>query len=238
MIITRTIAILAAGFFLLASTPQAAARTCRFVYPERPQSAPKVAFLFDGKKSQPITLPSMNLSEVVDLPDGDLTIAMTTNQIKDPKALPPSSPMLKIPAAIVDFYIIVIPDPQNKELPIKMNLVDTGGGKLNPGETLWYNLTEHRIVAKLGNAEMSVNPKGRTISKDPVPASGYYEAKFAYQANGKGPFAPITEQAWWHDSKCKHLGFMVSTGGKLPKIYSYRDYRDPLGAEEKTKVAQ
>jgi len=238
MKMTRTIAILAAGFSLLASTPKAAARTCRFVYPERPKSAPKTAFLFDGKKSQPITLPSMNLSEVIELPGGDLTIAMSPKEIKDPKALPPSLPMLRIPETIADFYIIVIPDPQNKELPIKMNLVDTGGGKLNPGETLWYNLTEHRIVAKLGNAEMSVNPKGRAISKDPVPVSGYYEAKFLFQANGQGSFAPITEQAWWHDCKSRYMGFMVGTGGKLPKIYSFRDYRDPLAAEVKTKVEQ
>jgi hypothetical protein len=114
-----------------------------------------------------------------------------------------------------------------------MNLVDTGTGKLKPGETLWYNLTGHRIVAKLGTAEMAVDPMGRTISKDPAPTSGYYTAKFAYQAEGKGAFAPITEQSWWHDAQSRHLGFMVNTGGKLPKIYFYRDFREPEPVEQK-----
>jgi hypothetical protein len=119
-----------------------------------------------------------------------------------------------------------------------MNLVDTGGGKLKAGETLWYNFTGHRIAAKLGSAQMTVDPQGRTISKDPMPASGYYVAQFAFQANGKGAYAPITEQSWWHDANSKHLGFMYNTGGKLPKIYFFRDFRDPEATKEEIKVVE
>jgi len=227
MNITLTVALLAAGFSLLADTLQAKQRTCRIVFPERPRDAPKIAYLFDGSKSLMVTLPSMNLSEVIEFPDGELTIAMTLNEISDPKTLSPDAPLLKIPETVSDFYILITPDPKNQALPVKMNLVDTGGGKLNPGQTLWYNFTEHRIVAKLGSAEMSVNPMGRTISKDPVPTSGYYTARLAYQAKGVGALAPITEQFWWHGAESKHLGFIVNSGGKLPKIYFFRDYRLP-----------
>jgi hypothetical protein len=230
MKIPHAIAIL--GFSLLANTLQAKPRLCRIVFPERPQDAPKSAYLFDGSKSHVATLPSMNLSEVIELPDGEITLAMTTNEISDPKVLSPNAPLVRIPEKVMDFYIIITPDPQNQELPIKMNLVDTGGGKLKPGETLWYNFTGHRIVAKLGSAGMSVDPMGRTISKDPVPTSDYYIARFAYQVDGKGALAPITEQSWWHDATSRHLGFMVNSGGKLPKIYFYRDYRLPESTKE------
>lgn len=227
MNISHTIAIIAAGLFLLANTLQAKNRSCRIVFPERPQAAPKAAYLFDGSKSRRVTLPSMNFSEVIELPSGEITIALTLDDISNPELILPSAPLLKIPENSNEFYIILTPDPQNKDLPVKMNLVDTGDGKLKSGETLWYNYTEHRIVAKLGSAEMSVDPKGRTITKGPVSASGYYVAKFAYQVKGKGDYAPITEQNWWHDARSRHLGFMVNTGGKLPKIYFYRDFRDP-----------
>jgi hypothetical protein len=231
---THILTVLSVGFFILANTLHAQSRTCRIVFPERPQSAPKVAYLFDGKASQAVTLPSMNLSEVIKLPPGELTIAITADKITDPKNLSPKSPLLKIPENVGEFYIIITPDPENTVIPIKMNLVDTGAGKLKPGETLWYNLTDHRIAAKLGSAQMTVDPKGRTISKDPVDASGYYTAQFVYQANGKGEYAPITEQGWWHDTTSKHLGFMVNTGGKLPRIYYFRDFRSP-DEEESTK---
>ncbi len=227
MNISHTLAILAAGVLILANTLQAKPRTCRIVFPERPKDAPKVAYLFDGAKSQSVTLPSMNFSEVIELPSGELTIAMTLTDISDPELLSPNAPLLKIPEQVKDFYIIMIPDPKNTDIPVKMNLVTTGGNKFNPGDTLWYNFTEHRVAAKLGNAKMSVDPKGSTISKDPLPASGYYVARLVYLAEGKGEYAPITEQSWWHDAKSRHLGFIVNTGGKLPRIYFFRDFRLP-----------
>lgn len=232
------IAILTAGFLISVNTLHAKPRSCRLVFPERPQNAPKIAYLFDGSKSQSVSLPSMNLSEVIELPSGDLTIAMTTSAVSDPELLPPQVPVLKIPEKVMEFYIVITPDLENKELPIKMNLVETGGGKLKPGETLWYNFTGHRIVAKLGSAQMTVDPQGRTISKDPITTSGYYVAKFAYQADGKGALAPITEQSWWHDSNSRHLGFMYNSGGKLPKIYFFRDFRDPLVTNEESKTVE
>lgn len=235
---SSAIALLTAGFLVSVNTLHANPRSCRLVFPERPQSAPKIAYLFDGSKSQGVSLPSMNLSEVIELPGGELAIAMLASAISDPELLPPQAPVLKIPEGVMDFYIIITPDPENKILPIKMNLVDTGGGKLKAGETLWYNFTGHRIAAKLGSAQMTVDPQGRTISKDPMPASGYYVAQFAFQANGKGAYAPITEQSWWHDAKSKHLGFMYNTGGKLPKIYFFRDFRDPEATKEEIKVVE
>ena len=232
------ISILTAGFLISVNAVHAKPRACRVVFPERPEGSPKIAYMFDGSKSHNVSLPSMNLSEVIELPGGDLAIAMTTSAVSDPELLPPQAPVLKIPGAVTDFYIIITPDPENKHLPIKMNLVDTGGGKLKPGQTLWYNFTGHRIVAKLGSAKMTVDPQGRTISEDPVPASGYYVAQFAFQENGEGEYAPITEQSWWHDSKSRHLGFMYNSGGKLPKIYFYRDFRDPDAADSESPIAE
>lgn len=234
MNISHGLTIFAAGFTLFAS-PLEAKRSCRLVFPERPQNAPKTAYLFDGSMSQSVSLPSMNFSEVIEFSSGELTIAMSADKISDPKTLSPNAPTLRIPEDVTDFYIIISPDPKNPEFPIKMNLVDIGGGKLKPGETLWSNFTEARIVAKLGSADMSVDPMGRTISKDPAPTSGYYIAKFTYQVKGDGEFAPITEQNWWHDTASRHLGFIFSSGDKLPKIYFFRDFREPEPVVKKKK---
>jgi hypothetical protein len=225
MKIFHTITILVAGFFVLSNSLHAQLRTCRVVSPERPNNAPKIAYLFDGVTSQRIALPSMNFSKVIELPAGELTLILSPKEIIDPKILPPNASRLKLPEGVTDFYILISPDPKNKEFPIKMNLVDASGGKLKSGETLWYNLTEHRIMARLGNAKMSVKPKEQTISKDPIPASGHYKAMFTYQVKGKGAPARITEQYWWHDAGSRHLGFILNSGGRLPKIYFYRDFR-------------
>lgn len=231
MKIFHTITILAAGFLMLSNSLDAK-RTCRIISPERPNNAPKTAYLFDGTKSKRVALPSMNFSEVIELPAGELTLILSPRDISDPEVIPPNVARLTLSKDVTDFYILISPDPENKDFPIKMNLVDASGGKLKSGETLWYNLTEHRILAKLGNTKMSVSPKGRTISKNPAKASGYYRAEFIYQVKGKGKPARITEQSWWHDAESKHLGFILSSGGRLPKIYFFRDFRLKEGLEE------
>jgi hypothetical protein len=217
----------AIGLTYQATAEPAKKRTCRIVFPDRPNDAPKAAYLFDGKASQPVNLPSMNFSEVIGLPAGDITILMTPTAITDSENLPRDAPKLKITGDVEDFYILITADPLNTTLPLRMELVDASAGKLKPGETLWSNLTGHEIVADLGGSKMSVAPKGHTVSKDPVPSSGYYKAEFSYQAEGKGDFQTITEQNWWHDTKSRHIGFIVNTEGKLPRIYFYRDFRAP-----------
>ncbi len=232
----RSILALSAFAFVILAENADAKRTCRVVYPERPRSAPRVAHIFDGKTSKLVTLPSMNLSEVIELPDGAMTLAMTAQQIEDPTKLPADTPKLQIPAHVRDFYIIMSPNPKNKTFPATMNLVEAGKGKLEPGQTLWFNLTGHKIIAKMGEQVINVPPKGKSISDDPISESGYYVARIAYQPNGDGAVAPITEQQWWHDAKSRHLGFVVATGGKLPKLYYYRDFR--LSEAEKKAIAE
>ena len=200
-------------------------RTCRVIFPERPNNAPKIVYLFDGKKNQQVFLPSMNFSEVISLPSGDLTLLMAKNEIVDPENLPPGAPILKIPEGVRDFYILVTPDPSNKELPVRMRIVNASDGKLKAGKTLWFNLTEHRIVAKLGKSKMMVDPKGWTVTDGPIPKSGYYRAEFGYQVEAKGKALRITEQQWWHDTNSRHLGFIIPSGGRLPKIFFFRDFR-------------
>jgi hypothetical protein len=200
-------------------------RTCRLVFPERQKDTPKFVYLFDGKKNQRVYLANTNFSKVVNLPTGELTLLMARNEIADSKNLLPGAPRLKILETVRDFYILVSPDPSNKELSVRMTLIDAGDGKLLSGKTLWINLTDHRILADLGESKMEVDPKGRTITKAPLPKSGYYQAKFSYQHEAKGEVLRITEQQWWHDANSRHLGFIMSSGGRLPKIFFFRDFR-------------
>lgn len=208
-----------------AGNDQNAKRSCRIIFPERPNDAPKLAYLFDGIKSHEVTLPSMNFSDVIFLPPGEITLLMTPDQVTESENPPSSTPTLTIPGEVRDFYIHVTPDPLNPTLPLRMELVDIGNGKLKPGETLWCNLTDHQIVAKLEGIEIIAPPNTQKVSKAPLPQNGYYRAEFTYQPDAKGDFLRITEQNWWHDAKSRHLGFIVNSGGRLPRIYFFRDFR-------------
>lgn len=200
-------------------------RSCRIVFPERPTGAPKFAYLFDGKTSRRVNLPNTNFSEVITLPPGEFTIVMTPNEVAEPGNSPEGAPRVKITKGVRDFYIHVTSDSTNPVLPLQLNLVDLGNDRLKPGETLWINLTDHSIQAKLGESKMTAPPKSEVVTKDPLSESGYYRAEFTYQPHAQGDFKMVTEQSWWHDAKSRHLGFIVAGAGKLPKIYFYRDFR-------------
>lgn len=199
-------------------------RTCRIVFPERPKGAPKTVYLFDGKKNQQVFLPSMNFSKVISLPEGELTIMMAAKEV-DQDNLPKGVPTLKIPEDLQDFYILLVADHENEKLPLRMVLLNTDGGKLLPGKTLWCNLTNHKISANLGKIKMEVEPNGKTVSSKPISKSGHYRADLFYQPEAKGEARVITEQKWWFDANSRHLGIIVSSTGKLPKTFYYRDFR-------------
>jgi hypothetical protein len=210
-----------------ASWLPADARTCRLIYPERTHTAPKTAYLFDGFKSRNVMLPNMNFSEVIDLPDGEITLAMTVDKITDSTRLSATSPQVKVPEAVKDLYILIRTDAENKELPLLMELIDVSDGQLKAGQTLWRNFTNDRIIAKLGDADLSLDSSASRVSEAPAPKPGHFNATFSYQLAGEGEPRPITEQSWWHDDKSKHLGLVLNSGGKLPKILYFRDFRTP-----------
>lgn len=209
----------------LTEKKSANSRTCRIVFPERPNDAPKVAYLYDGKESHQVRLPSTNFSKVIELPAGKLTVSMSPTEITDPTFLPPATTQLQVEESVQDFYILVSSDSTDSGPALEFRLIDASDAKLKRGGTLWTNLTDHKIVAKLGNKEMTIQPMSETVSNDPVSSSGYYKAEFNYQANAEGETYKITEQQWWHDADSKHIGFIIDSGGRLPKIYFYRDFR-------------
>jgi len=207
------------------STEQKGERVCRIIFPERPNDAPKSAFLFDGKESRRVDLPSMNFSKVITLPPGKLTLVLTQKKIEDPKNFPDNAPKLKVEPNVSDFYILLTARHSNSFSSIKMSAIDISNNQLEPGETYWINKSEHKIFGKLGENDFSINPNSHTVSRDPTPETGYYRAELSYQSAAEGKLHQIIKQNWWHDANKKHLGFIVDTGGRLPKVFYYRDFR-------------
>jgi len=205
-------------------------RSCRIVFLDRPADAPRLLHLFDGSNSQEVDLPSMNLSQQYEFAPGATQVKLLSAKVGDPEGVPPDAPSVDIPADYADFLLIVFSDPDQQIAPLKLDVVNLGGENFKLGQMLWHNRTDKTIEGKLGGQILSLAPESSKtmdapVSDKGVPANGYYNASFTYQAGEKGAFEPITEQQWWHDARSRHLGFIVDSGGKLPKIFFYRDFR-------------
>lgn len=201
------------------------------IYLQRPADAPAAAYLFDGVVSHPVDLPGMNFSEVVKLPAGDLTLGMTAQSVASPDSFPNGAPTVKIPGSITDLYLIVVHDPDNRVFPVRLLPLNVSTDKLKPGQAIWLNMTPHQIEAKLGKESLALKPGARAVGNAPLAGNGYYKAQFAYKPQGETSLLPIMEKSWWHDDNSKYLGFIIDSGGRLPKVFMFRDFRDPLAAQ-------
>jgi hypothetical protein len=207
-------------------------RTCRIVFLDRAADAPKRLHLFDGETSQEVELPSMNLSPVYKLAQGANRLKLLSAKAEDPEGVSPDAPSLEIPEDHTDLVLLVLSDPDNRIAPVRMEAVNLSDENFKIGRTLWMNRTDKAIEAKLGNQTLSLDPVSSKIVEAPLSeegaaASGYYAATFTYQSEPDGAFEPITEQQWWHDANSRHLGFITNSGGRLPKIFYFRDFRVP-----------
>lgn len=208
-------------------------RTCRVIYLQRPADAPTEGYLFDGAVSHKVSLSGMNFSDVINLPQGDLTIGMTSSPVLKPEDFPAAAPKTIIRATITELYLVVVSDPDNKVFPVRILPVDAGTDRLKMGQTLWINLTTHQIGGKLGDETLVVPPRAQVVGKAPLSTSGYCKVLFFYQPVGQKEFLPVMDKSWWFDTTSKNIGFIIDSGGRLPKIFTFRDFRDPVGPEKK-----
>lgn len=206
-------------------------RSCRILFLERPADAPRTLHLFDGSKSREVDLPGMNLSQVYDLPPGEISIALLPAPLANPEELPPGAPAAAIPAAAADIYLLVMSDPSNKVAPVRLQVVDASAAKLARGKTLWFNLTQLTVGGKLGTETLALKPMSRAVMDAPRNDAGDYHVKLAYRMEGKEHLYPICETRWSHDPRNRNLGFVItSPGNRTPRVLVFPDFR-----EEKTK---
>lgn len=203
-------------------------KSCRVVFPQHPRDAPQEVHLFDGTDSRKIQLPGMNFSDVIRLPEGNLVLSMTPDAVSDPAAISKDAPQAKIPADMTDFYLVVLSDPGNTTMPMRMLPIHAGDEHLKPGQTLWVNLTAHRIEGELGETSLTIPPNGNVVGAAPLRSSGYFKAKFRYQPGGSGDFLPVMQKSWWFDPQSKNLGFVFESDIGFPRIFTFRDQRIPM----------
>lgn len=200
-------------------------RTCRLIWTNKPVDAPQEAYIFDGKKSHKTLLPSLNLSEVIELPIGEINLGLIEQGIDDPELFPVGAPSLKIPANYRDIYLFLTSDPSNEIFPAKIEAINIEKDKLKVGHTLWVNMSDDNIGTKLGNVRVIIPAKKMAITTPPLDKSGYYLAEFAYQRDAKGDYQPIMKKSWWFDETSRNIGFILNKGAKMPEIFMIRDRR-------------
>lgn len=233
--------------FLLSLVAQAAeegSRTCRILFLDGSDDAPEKLHLFDGTSSQEVELTRMGFSPTYKIIPGDLTLTLLPKPpdppatAGDPPVIPADAPKALLAAAISDFYLIVSSDTSNKVAPVKIQIVNASAEKFKPGQMLWFNLTESKIGGIVGSQKLAIAPNSRLILDAPATKREDYHVNIQFIPPGKQRVEPLCETNWSHDPNSRSVYFVINTGGILPRILGFPDFRQPRSKKTETPSAR
>lgn len=161
-----------------ADTPGSSTRTCRMLYFQAPFDAPEKVVLVVGKESTDFDLPRLTISAArAKLPSGVVRVYAALKAPTKAEPLPENTPFTDIPEAMSDALIVLLPTGQPGPLSFIMLPVEFHKNRAPEGAVVWFNLSDRIIYAKLGNATVTVNPKGSALC---MPTVGIDEPYVVY----------------------------------------------------------
>lgn len=221
------LAILFATFSCLVAGEPEEPRTCRILYLLAPPDSPKSLQLFDGESCREVELPQMNLSQVYPLRAGRITLSLLNEAVTGPKEVPEGSPSVDVPEDVRHVYLLIRHDPENKQIPLKMIMINANHDRLGLGEMLWMNLSDSVVSGSVGSQKIEIKPGEEILLKAPSAVKGDYAVELAFRADGENVTRPLSESRWRNDPRGCSIVFIVKDRDRIvPKVMTFSDYRE------------
>jgi hypothetical protein len=202
-------------------------RTCRVLFLGASDQDPNQLHLYDGIKSREVELPRLNFSKPYTLPSGPLTLHLLAEPPAQGQPPKPSSPTAKVPEEIGDFYLLVSPDPANKILPVRLQVINAGSSHFKTGQMLWYNLTDNTVGGQVGEQRLEIQPRSKVILDSPAKGNGEYHVNLNYRMVGNDHLYPLCETRWVYDPAARTVFFIIQQVGiRTPRIIGFPDRRE------------
>jgi hypothetical protein len=180
-----------------------------------------------------IELPQWNFSPEVDLPDGDLNVAVLSTLPPKGEPIPLSTPTIKIPDSWSRCLLIFLPDPDNKVFPAKIIPVNASAAEFPNGYTKIYNLTGATILGKFGSESVKVLPRKSASFKPPTSQFGPYLVAIDCVLPGEEKLSGICCSSWMHNPDVRQIMFVTpSEGYKVPRIWGILDHEVPVKTDK------
>lgn len=224
----RILRSLACLLLVLPVTQEVSARTCRIIFLDRPATAPRSLYLFDGEEIHEVDLPRLNLSPVYQLPEGNLHLRFFSSEPTDLENIPEEAPSVRIPESVKDVYLIMTSNPENTVAPVRIQVVSADSTNISRGQMLWFNLTDNHVVGKVGSETLDLKPRTLERVGEPRRGSGNYAVELYFMIRGDTHLHPLSESNWRHDPRSRSLVFVAPNGDRrAPRVYSVSDFRLP-----------
>lgn len=216
------------GATLVVGQEPKASRTCRILFLGAQENSPKTIYLNDGVGTQKVDLPSLNFSNVYNLPPGNIVLKLCLTPPTEQQPLPADAPSAPVTEATTDCYLLVASDPKKPLVPLRFQVIDANPAGFRLGEMMWLNLTPYRVGGKLGSRTLNLKPNSQVIVSAPADGPGSYPVKVGFDPGGDKKAALIVSTEWPHNPAGRNIVFvMMLPNSKIPRIKGFSDYREP-----------
>jgi hypothetical protein len=225
---------LGAAAMLLVLALSAEAREARAIFIQPPGTVPEKAVLYSGKDFVEIELPQRSLSPEVNLPNGELVLAVLPERPPQGTPIPTDAPKVKIPEAWKRCILLFFFDPSNPRFPARVLPVNASAADFPKGHTRIYNVSQATVAARFGAVPVKVEP-GRTGSvKPPISGEGDYPVAIDCTFPGDTTPTAICRSQWRHEPGARQILFVTPAEGyKVPRVWGVLDHgRDDAATKE------
>ncbi|MGB6220788.1 hypothetical protein [Haloferula sp.] len=205
--------------------------------------------LYDGRGSQEVELPKMNLSPVYKLRSGPVELHLLEKAPASKRDVPADAPHVAVTEEMKDFILLVAQKSEKIDADVQANesgnaqsdesaeagdggkiltlmLIEVDPRKFKPGGLLWVNLTENRIKGTLGDEEFTLDAGSQTVVSDPIKGGGSFPVKLSFSIPGDDQLRPLSETKWIHYPKGRIVQFvMEEQGSVVPRLLGVADNR-------------
>lgn len=202
------------------------ARSCRIIFPLAAQDAPKTVFMLDGVECRAIDLPRLSLSEPIQLPAGDLTLAFSDKQLETGDPAPNDAPSVRIGRETGDVYLVVSTSKDKDGNPsLDIRAVAAGADRFTNGQMIWANLSDTTVTGKVGIQSLHIEPGKEVIVDQPAPGRSNYLVALNFTDPKTNRQRPLMENQWRHDPQSRVLALVIRNGDrKTPRILTFSDH--------------
>lgn len=214
----------------LAAQEKAGPRTCRVLFLGAADTDPEMLYLHDGTSTREVELPRLNLSKIYELPGGALTLKMLASPPAQDQPLPATAPSANVPESTGDFYLLLSPDPANKTVPVRMQVINASADRFKPGQMLWFNLTAHDVGGQVGKQKLAIQARSKVVLDPPASTVESYNVNLTFRIAGKDALYPLCETQWNHDPATRTVLFIANEpGSRTPRVLGFPDHRVSSG---------
>ena len=223
----RILAVLISFLPLVVFAQDTGSRTCRVIFLGAADTDAATLHLYDGTASREVELPRLNLSKIYTLPAGPLTLHLLSMPHVAKEPVNPATRSVTVAEAISDFYLLVSPDPSNKIVPVRMQVIDATVERFKSGQMLWFNLTEHDVGGQVGKQKLAIKAQSKVILDPPATGQQDYNVNLNFRIVGEDVFYPLCETRWVHNPDNRTLLFILNeSGSRAPRILGFPDHRE------------